>query len=61
MYRELLEEGDYDNAYEYAQLLTFAREEYEEELAEEQAKEEYEREEYELECLIEQKESEEIE
>lgn len=50
MYRELLEEGAYDNAYEYAQLLEFAREEYEEEIA----KEEYERE-----CLIEQQESEE--
>jgi hypothetical protein len=53
MYRELLSAGEYDNAYEYAQLLSFAREEYEEELAEEQAKEEYERE-----CLIEQQESE---
>ena len=49
MYRELLSAGEYDNDYEYAQLLSFAREEYEEELAEEQAKEEYERE-----CLIEQ-------
>jgi hypothetical protein len=58
MYRELLSAGEYDNAYEYAQLLTFAREEYEEELAEEQAKEEYEREEYERECLIEHQERE---
>ncbi len=60
MYRELLSEGAYDNATEYALLLTFAREEYEEELAEEQAREEYEREEYEREYFnqIEQQESE---
>ena len=49
MYRELLSEGNYDNATEYAQLLSFAQDELEEEIA----KEEYERE-----CLIEQKESE---
>ena len=40
MYRELLANGTYDNATEYAQLLTFARTEFEEEVA----KEEYERE-----------------
>jgi len=45
MYRELLSEGAYDSATEYAQLLTFAMDELEEEIA----KEEYERE-----CLIEQ-------
>jgi hypothetical protein len=54
MYRELLSEGAYDNATEYAQLLSFAQDELEEEIA----KEEYEREEYERECLIEQQESE---
>lgn len=54
MYRELLAAGEYDNATEYAQLLAFAQEELEEEIA----REEYEREEYERECLIEQQESE---
>ena len=54
MYRELLSAGAYDSATEYAQLLTFAQDELEEEIA----KEEYEREEYERECLIEQQESE---
>ncbi len=43
MYRELLTEGTYDNATEYAQLLAFAKAEFEEEIAkEEYAKEEYE-------------------
>lgn len=42
MYRELLSEGSYNNASEYAQILTFARAEFEEEVAkEEAAKEEY--------------------
>jgi hypothetical protein len=50
MYRELLADGNYNNATEYAQLLSFAQDELEEEIA----KEEYEREEYERECLIEQ-------
>lgn len=40
MYRELLSEGSYNNATEYAQLLAFAKAEFEEEVA----KEEYERE-----------------
>ena len=40
MYRELLSEGIYDSANEYSQLLTFAKAEFEEEVA----KEEYERE-----------------
>ena len=44
MYRELLSDGAYDSATEYAQLLAFAKEEYDEEAAEEAAKEEYERE-----------------
>ena len=50
MYRELLSAGEYDNPTEYAQLLAFAQDELEEEIA----KEEYEREEYERECLIEE-------
>ena len=50
MYRELLADGAYDNPTEYAQLLAFAQDELEEEIA----KEEYEREEYERECLIEE-------
>lgn len=41
MYRELLSEGSYDNATEYAQLLTFAKAEFEEEVAKEQYKQEY--------------------
>lgn len=42
MYRELLSEGRYDNAAEYAQILAFAKAEFEEEVAkEEAAKEEY--------------------
>ena len=40
MYRELLANGTYDDATEYAQLLAFAKAEFEEEVA----KEEYERE-----------------
>ena len=40
MYRELLSEGSYNNATEYAQLLALAKTEFEEEVA----KEEYERE-----------------
>jgi hypothetical protein len=40
MYRELLSEGNYNNATEYAQLLALAKAEFEEEVA----KEEYERE-----------------
>ena len=40
MYRELLANGTYDNAAEYAQLLAFAKAEFEEEIA----KEEYEHE-----------------
>ena len=40
MYRELLSDGTYNNATEYAQLLAFAKVEFEEEVA----KEEYERE-----------------
>ena len=40
MYRELLAYGNYDNATEYAQLLAFAKAEFEEEVA----KEEYEHE-----------------
>ena len=38
MYRELLSEGSYNNATEYAQLLALAKTEFEEEVA----KEEYE-------------------
>ena len=49
MYRELLSEGAYDNAVEYAQLLAFAKTEFEEEVA----KEEYQRE-----CLKQRVESE---
>ena len=41
MYRELLSEGAYDNATEYAQLLAFAKAEYEEEVAKEEYKREY--------------------
>ena len=45
MYRDLLSEGTYDSAAEYAQLLAFAKAEFEEEVAkEEYAKEEYEHE-----------------
>ena len=40
MYRELLSEGSYNNATEYAQFLAFAKAEFEEEVT----KEEYERE-----------------
>ena len=40
MYRELLSDGAYNNAIEYAQLLALAKTEYEEEVA----KEKYERE-----------------
>ena len=36
MYRELLAEGSYDNAAEYAQLLAFAKAEFEEEVAKEE-------------------------
>lgn len=53
MYRELLSEGTYDSAAEYAQLLAFAKAEFEEEVA----KEEYEREYF---NQIESKESEEV-
>ena len=41
MYRELLSEGSYDNAAEYAQLLAFAKAEFEEEVMEEEYKQEY--------------------
>ena len=41
MYRELLSEGAYDNATEYAQLLAFAKAEFEEESAKEEYKREY--------------------
>ena len=41
MYRELLSAGCYDSANEYAQLLTFAKAEFEEEVAEEEYKLEY--------------------
>ena len=41
MYRELLSEGAYDNATEYAQLLAFAKVEFEEESAKEEYKREY--------------------
>ena len=44
MYRELLENGAYDSASEYDQLLAFARDEFEEEVAEEIAREEFEQE-----------------
>ena len=40
MYRELLSEGRYDNATEYAQLLAFAKAEFEEEVMKEEAMEE---------------------
>ena len=43
MYREFLEGGAYDSASEYDQLLAFARDEFEEEVAEEIAMEEFER------------------
>ena len=42
MYRELLEGGAYDSASEYDQLLAFARDEFDEEVAEEIAREEFE-------------------
>ena len=41
MYRELLSEGAYDSAAEYAQLLAFAKAEFEEEVAKEEYKREY--------------------
>lgn len=41
MYRELLSERAYNNTIEYAQLLAFAKAEYEEEVAEEEYKREY--------------------
>ena len=41
MYRELLSEGSYDNAAEYAQLLAFAKAEFEEEVMKEEYKQEY--------------------
>lgn len=41
MYRELLSEGSYNNATEYAQLLDFAKAEFEEEIAKEEYKREY--------------------
>ena len=41
MYKELLAEGVYDNATEYAQLLAFAKAEFEEETAKEEYKREY--------------------
>ena len=41
MYRELLSEGAYDSATEYAQLLAFAKAEFEEEVAKEEYKREY--------------------
>lgn len=41
MYRELLSEGSYDNATEYAQLLAFAKAEFEEEVAKEEYKQKY--------------------
>ena len=41
MYRELLSEGTYDNATEYAQLLALAKAEFEEEVAKEEYKHEY--------------------
>ena len=43
MYRELLSEGTYDNATEYAQLLAFAKTEFEEEIAKEEYEHEAER------------------
>ena len=36
MYRELLSEGSYDSATEYAQILAFAKAEFEEEVAKEE-------------------------
>ena len=41
MYRELLSEGRYDSATEYAQLLALAKAEFEEEVAKEEYKREY--------------------
>lgn len=41
MYRELLSEGTYNNATEYAQLLAFAKDEFEEEIAKEEYQHEY--------------------
>lgn len=41
MYRELLSEGSYDSAAEYAQLLSFAKAEFEEEVANEEYEHEY--------------------
>lgn len=41
MYRELLSEGAYDSGTEYAQLLAFAKAEFEEEVAKEEYKREY--------------------
>lgn len=41
MYRELLSEGSYNNATEYAQLLAFAKAEFEEEVAKEEYKRKY--------------------
>lgn len=41
MYRELLSEGSYNSATEYAQLLAFAKVEFEEEAAKEEYKREY--------------------
>lgn len=41
MYREILTEGAYDNATEYAQLLTFAKAEFEEGVAKEEYESEY--------------------
>lgn len=41
MYRELLSDGKYDNAIEYAQLLALAEAEHEEEIAKEEYRREY--------------------
>lgn len=41
MYRELLADETYNNAAEYAQLLAFAKVEFEEEIAKEEYKREY--------------------
>ncbi len=53
MYRELLTDGAYNNAAEYAQLLAFAKAEFEEETARAEFEKEVAKEEYE--CKTERK------
>ena len=51
MYRELLANGSYSNATEYAQLLAFAKAEFEEEVAKAEFEKEIAEEEYEPEKI----------